>query len=125
MTEETGQKVASAAGRMLQMTDAELINYAATHAATVRKVAASALTQAPDTSPPGRPDMTPDPLKPLAIDSAETLMDRLTTLRKTDRPAAQQEAEHEAAEAAAELASTAVVALASIADSLATIARKH
>ncbi len=57
-------------------------------------------------------------LKPLAIESAETLLAMLQDLRGTDTP---QEAEQAAAEAAVQLAGTAVVALASIADSLAAL----
>ena len=57
-------------------------------------------------------------LKPLAITSAENLLALLQDLRGTETP---QEAEHAAAEAAVQLAGTAVVALASIADSLAAL----
>lgn len=46
--EHTSPKIASVASRLMRMSDDEVIQYIVDHPGAVQKVAASALTQAPD-----------------------------------------------------------------------------
>lgn len=53
--EKTSPELATLAGRMLNMSDDEIVGFAAQHPASIRSLVASLLTQARDRKPPEPP----------------------------------------------------------------------